>query len=499
VPEAAAGADVVLARFWGELTRTDGDPALAAVRIEGDPDRTLPCVYRVGTLAAATVATGTLAAAVFGAERTRGWGAGPPAVRVDVRAAVASFRSERYLRLDGRVGRVWEPLSGDYRTADGWIRLHGNFPHHAEAACRALGARPEPESVAAALRSWAAADAEQAVAEAGGAAGALRTSAEWAAHPQSAAIADRPLVRLRRTDEAADPVGSGGSVGSGRSGGGGRSGRAGRPLAGLRVLDLTRVIAGPVAGRVLTSWGADVLAVRAPHLPTHGWLDLDTGFGKRLRLLDLRTADDRDAFLDLVRRADVVLQSYRPGALDRLGLGAAELAAVRPGLGYVSVSAYGDTGPWAGRRGFDSLVQLVTGLADEGMRAAGVDRPVPLPAQALDHGAGWLAAAAAVETVRRARRDGGSWQADVTLAGVAHRLAGLGRVDATAAGAVPEPTLDDVADLLASMRTPAGELRHVRPPGTVDEVAPMWESPTPFPGVSARTGGGAAGGRRRPR
>jgi len=363
-------------------------------------------------------------------------------------------------------------VSGDYPTADGWVRLHANFAHHAEAACRALGTAPRREDVARALLRRPAVEVEQAVTDAGGAAAALRPGAEWAAHPQAAVIAARPVVEVTRVADG-DPAPSRRPAG--------RSGRVGRPLAGLRVLDLTRIIAGPSAGAVLTSWGADVLAVRAPHLPTIAWADVDTGFGKRLRLLDLRDRDDHATLLDLVRRADVLLHSYRPGALDRLGFGAAELAAVRPGLGHVSISAYGEDGPWGGRRGFDSLVQLATGLAHTAGHAAGTDRPVPLPAQVLDHAAGRLAAAAVVETARRSRRDGGSWRAHVTLAGVARWLDGLGRVDPATVAATPDPGPDDVADRTAGMRTLAGELRYVRPPGTIGGVAPRWESPSPFP------------------
>jgi len=467
-----------VAGLWTALTGVRDDPVLAALDLPEAPDgpQFLPSVHRVGAAAVATVATATLAVAVFGAERTGGPGAVPPPVRVGHREAEVAFRSERYLRLDGRTTRFWEPLSGDYRTADSWVRLHANFAHHADAACRALGAPPERDAVAAVLSRWRAVEAEEAVIAAGGAAGALRTAQEWRDHPHRAALCARPVIDVRRIDGPAPSV-TGWAAASRTA----RGGRPGRPLTGLRVLDLTRMIAGPVAGRVLTSWGADVLAVRAPHLPTVPWLDLDNGFGKRWRLLDLRAAGDRDAFLALVRRADAVVQSYRPGALDRWGLGAADLAAVRPGLGHVSVSAYGDTGPWAARRGFDSLVQLVTGLADTAMRITGADQPVPLPGQVLDHAAGWLAAAGVVETVRRARRDGGSWRADVTLAGVAGWLDGLGRVDAATVAATPDPGLDDVADLLTGMHTPAGPLRYVRPPGTIAGTAPLWESPSPFP------------------
>jgi hypothetical protein len=248
-----------------------------------------------------------------------------------------------------------------------------------------------------------------------------------------------------------------------------------RPLSGVRVLDLTRVIAGPNAGRVLAGYGADVTMVRSPSLPTIRGLDLDLNAGKALRYLDLRSDVGRAAFLDLVRDADVVLQSYRPGALAGLGLGRGELAAVNPGLVHVSVSAYGPDGPWGGRRGFDSLVQMAVGIADEGMRAAGAERPVPLPAQVLDHGAGWLAAAGAVEALRR----GGGLAVDVSLAGVGHALDGLGRLDPDIGLAVADPELSDVEDLLLRGPSAAGTLTRVRFPGSVAGATLGWSGPPP--------------------
>jgi hypothetical protein len=215
--------------------------------------------------------------------------------------------------------------------------------------------------------------------------------------------------------------------------------------------------------------------IRSPHLPPIRGLDLDLNFGKALRFLDLRTAAARDAFLDLVRSADIVLQSYRPGALTALGLGPADLAAVNPHLVHVSISAYGPDGPWGGRRGFDSLVQMATGIADEGMHAAQANRPVPLPAQVLDHGAGWLAAAGAVEALLR----GGGLAVDVSLAGVGHALDALGRLDPGIGLTVPDPTLSDVEDLLVRTPSAAGTLTHVRFPGTIPGAALGWSGPPP--------------------
>jgi hypothetical protein len=418
--------------------------------------------------------------------------------------------------------------------------------------------------VAEAVVGRPAVEVEEAVTDAGGCAAALRSRAEWAAHPQSAAVAATPLVAVEPIGTGAvagdvitgsvvdgsavaggaiggsavaggavagsaiiggavasgatggNAIGggavaggavAGGAIGGGAIGGGAVGGAAEvafssasvgafagasvgafgdvsvgsgvpveRPLTGVRVLDLTRVIAGPVCGRVLTSLGADVLCVRAPHLPTVPLLDIDTGFGKRLRLLDLREADERAAFVDLVRSVDVVVQSYRPGALERLGLGADDLAAMRPGLVHVSISAYGTTGPWAGRRGFDSLVQLATGLAHEGMLAARADRPVPLPAQVLDHATGWLAAAGVITALTRRAREGGSWRVSLSLARASQYLDEIGRTDPpTRVGSELA-----VGEFLAEMRSPAGMLRYVRPPGTIGGRRPAWDAPGPF-------------------
>ena len=223
-------------------------------------------------------------------------------------------------------------------------------------------------------------------------------------------------------------------------------------LSGVRVLDLTRIIAGPNAGRVLAGYGADVTMIRSPLLPTIRGLDLDLNVGKALRYLDLRSDAGRAAFLDLVRDADVVLQSYRPGALAGLGLGRGELAAVNPGLVHVSISAYGTDGPWAGRRGFDSLVQMAVGIADEGMRAAGASVRLLCPRRCWTTAAGWLAAAGAVEALRR----GGGLAVDVSLAGVGHALDALGRLDPAVGLAVADPALADVEDLLLRTRAPPG-------------------------------------------
>jgi hypothetical protein len=424
--------------------------------------------YRVDVAAAASVAATTLA--VGRLWQVRG---GPvPKVRVDVRHAALAFRSERYLRVAGTPPPIWADLSGDYRAADGWVRLHANYPAHREAMARALGVPEDRERVAAAVAGRAALDVEDAVVAAGGVAAALRTPGEWSDHPQGRTVAGLPLVAMERIGDCpARPLPP----------------AADRPLERVRVLDLTRVIAGPVAGRTLAAHGADVLRVGADHLALVPALVVDTGFGKRFTHLDLRTDAGRGALRDLVREADVVLQAYRPGALEALGFGARECARLRPGLVYVSISAWGAAGPWQRRRGFDSLVQLATGIA------AGQGAPVSLPAQVLDHGTGWLAAMAALAGLRRRHTVGGSWHARLSLARTARWLDGLGRSPtdpATGDPAVGRPTVGEPAypdDLVSRMDSDFGVLDYVRPPGALDGYTPGWDTPPRRPGADAPT------------
>ncbi|MEV4375908.1 CoA transferase [Streptosporangium sp. NPDC049644] len=427
---------------------------LPPVRVTGD-DPVLPSVFRVGGAAAVAVGAATAAAAALGG--------GGREVAVDVREAAAAFRDERHFRIDGVAGELWAPLSGDYRAADGWVRLHCNFDHHRDAALAALGLPPDAgrDAVARACAGRAAVEVEESVTAAGGCAAAMRSRAEWREHPQARGVTAAPLVGLTRLGETR--LGDPGGVRAPR-----RGGR--RPLDGVRVLDLTRVIAGPVATRTLAAHGAQVLRVGAGHLPEVPGLVIGTAFGKRSCHLDLRTAAGSAALRDLVAGADVFVQSYRPGALRSLGFGPGELAAIRPGIVCVDVSAYGGHGPWALRRGFDSLVQMACGIAHEGGDGS---RPHPLPAQVLDHATGYLAAFGAMAALLRRSAEGGSWRVELSLAGTARWLDGLGRVDGAA---TPEP---DVADLIEETDSVFGRLTYLRPPGTVGGISPYWASPPP--------------------
>ncbi|MFJ8540158.1 CoA transferase [Streptomyces sp. NPDC093591] len=431
-----------------------GDPALlprvSTVLWEGALHARLP----VRELARACVGACALAAAELGARRAGL--AEVPGVRLDDGAIATAFVSERHLLVDGRAPVSFAPLSRFWRTADGWVRTHANYPHHRARLLTALGVPEEdPDAAGAALAERSSREVEESVYAAGGLAVALRTPEEWAAHEQAAAVARRPLVERERLDTArarALPPLDGSPL---------------LPAAGVRVLDLTRVIAGPVATRTLALLGADVLRVDAPHLPELADQHADTGFGKRSATLDL--VADRRAFEELLTAADVVVTGYRPGALDRFGLSARELTERRPGLIVAQLSAWGSYGPWSGRRGFDSLVQAATGIAAiEGS----AERPGALPAQALDHGTGYLLAAAVLRALTERAEQGDGRCVRLSLARTAAWL-----TNQIEPGPDGNAAYDGPDDWLAERDSTLGRLRYALPPvsfagGPVDWARP---------------------------
>ena len=377
------------------------EDALGWLRLTGR-DPVLPSSFAVGAAAQASLAAAGLAAASFW--RLRGGRAQD--VAVDMRDAAAEFLSERLFRLDGQPApELWDKIAGLYPTADGYVRLHTNFAHHRDGVLRLLGCANEREAVAAALTSWRSVAFEDAAAAAGLCVTALRSAAAWDSSPQGQAVSALP-VRIERIGDAplAEPAPSA------------------RPLDGMRVLDLTRIIAGPVCTRTLAAHGAEVLMITGPHLPSIPALTSDTGRGKRSAQLDLRQPAARETLAGLVRGADVFVQGYRPGGLAALGFGPAALATLRPGIVAASLNAYGDEGPWAARRGFDSLVQTASGLNEDERDAAGDATPRVLPCQALDHATGALLAFGIMAALHRRVTEGGSWHVRVSLAGTARWL-----------------------------------------------------------------------------
>ncbi len=427
-----------------------GEDRVKLVGATGTDD--LPSCFPVTDLAVASIGAAGLALAELLAQA----GQKQTPVRVDRHLASAWFRYS-LLPLDWSIPSPWDPIAGDYRAADGWIRLHTNAPHHREAALRVLGCAGERERVAAAVSGWAGEALESAILQTGGCAAAMRALAEWRRHPQGQAVALEPLIALTRIGPAArrkwnpDPV---------------------RPLYGIRVLDLTRVLAGPVATRFLAGLGADVLRIDPPDWDEPGVLP-DVTLGKRCARLDLRDDKGRRLLERLLAGADILVHGYRPGALEGLGLGETQRRALNPGLIDVSLSAWGSSGPWSGRRGFDSLVQMASGIAEAGMRWKAANHPVPLPVQALDHATGYLMAMAALHGLVLRLRERMAVAARLSLARTAAALAGASREPTGV-----EFTGADEADYAESIeRTAWGAARRLRSPVRIGDVALEWDRP----------------------
>ena len=433
--------------------------ALGPVELSGE-EPALPSSFRIGAAAQSTVAAAAAAAASV--HRRRG---GPEqAARVSMRHAALEFLSDHHLRLDGaEPPNPWDSVAGTYRCGDGRVvRLHTNFPHHREGVLRLLRCEGTRDAVRDALRGRAAFEFEDAAVAEGLCVTAMRSFAEWDAHGQGAATAALPPLRVERIGDDAPPTPL--------------PPLASRPLEGLRVLDLTRVIAGPVCGRTLAAHGAEVLHISAAHLPSFDNLLADTGRGKRTARLDLRTAGGRDALRGLAASADVFLQGYRPGAVAAHGFGPADVAALRPGVVYASLSAYGEVGPWGGRRGFDSLVQTASGFNVAEAEAAGAEAPKPLPCQALDHASGFLLAFGTLAALLRRAEEGGSWHVRVSLAGTGAWLRGLGRLEGGFAAAAPR--FEEIGDLLEESDSGWGRLLALRHSAVLDRTPPRWALPS---------------------
>ena len=506
-PDAApATARATLAALW----QAAGLPAAALAQIDlgDDSAPVLPSSFNVASAAQASLGAAALAAAELWHMRHPQ----QPRQRVAVDRAHATLDCRGFFMLDGRVPAMWDKLSGLYPcgadgagpspgAATGWVRIHANFAHHRDGALQLLGLPPGPDTsrdaVAQALHRWRAEDFEQAAAQAGLVVAAARSFADWDAHPQGQALAAQPLLAIDRLGDAA-PLAWPDAAGPASA--------ANPPLHGLRVLDLTRILAGPVAGRCLAAYGADVLLVNAPHLPNIESI-ADTSRGKLSTLIDLREPGGRAQLHALIDGAHVLLQGYRPGALAGRGYSPEALAQRRPGIVVAELSAYGWVGPWAGRRGFDSLVQTATGFNLAEAEAVDKARPAPgspalpqaLPMQILDYATGHLLAFGIQAALWRQANQGGSWRVRVCLAGVGLWLRSLGRqaggLAAIAPSLSPWLELSDCgfgagpggSAVLRAPRhaaqfsaTPARWRRPSMPPGS---HAPLWPpAPSPAPG-----------------
>jgi crotonobetainyl-CoA:carnitine CoA-transferase CaiB-like acyl-CoA transferase len=444
----------ILADLW---TSAGGDlAALDSVTLIGD-EAQLPSSFRVAAAAQTSIAAAALAAAQLWKLRS----GQSQDVAVDIGHAVVECRSERYLRVEGKPPPpAWDAIAGVYRTGDQrYVRLHTNFPHHRAAVCQVLNCKPERADVQAALMQWDGEAFESAAYAAGGAVAMMRSYAEWSALPQAKALAALPTISIERIGEAPPRPWP----------------RGDRPLAGLRVLDLSRVIAGPVAGRALAAHGADVLLISGPDLPAIPWLTIDTGRGKLTGFVELKREQGRSVLRDLLAHADIFSQGYRPQALARLGFSPDDAAKISPGIVYVSLSAYGHAGPWAERRGFDSLVQTSTGFNHAEGEAAGVDGPKELPAQMLDHATGYLMAFGAMMAKARQSREGGSWHVRVSLAQTGRWLWNLGRV--SEGFKTQDLPGEAVAGFLEEVPSGYGPLRAVSHSAVLSKTPAFWVRP----------------------
>lgn len=420
-------------------------------------DPVLPSSFKVGTAAQTAIALSALAANEVWYQRS----GQRQAIACDMRHAAVEFRSERYMRIDGGpTPELWDKIAGTYQTSDGrWLRLHTNFPHHRDGVLNILGCDYAREAVAEALSQWTGQAFEDAAADRGLVATMMRTEAEWRAHPQGRALDQQPLISMQRIGDApARPLAA-----------------AARPLSGVRVLDLTRIIAGPVCGRTLAAHGADVMRITAPHLPFVAALVTDAGRGKLSAHLDLNTDAGRATLAKLIGEADIFVQGYRPGGIAGWGFSPDEVAALKPGIIYVSLSAYGHEGPWAQRRGFDSLVQTASGINHGEAEALGRDSPQALPCQALDHASGYFMAAAAMAAMARRAQIGGSWHIRVALARTGRWLQSLGRV--TGGFDCEDPGLQAVLDLTEQTDSGFGRLTAVRHAAHMSDTPCHWTRP----------------------
>jgi crotonobetainyl-CoA:carnitine CoA-transferase CaiB-like acyl-CoA transferase len=451
------------------LNRITGLAPITAPTFEGD-DPIIPTPFAVAEAAAASLG---LSASIAG-EIWRLRGGERQTISVDLNAAASSLLSFAFVkRNEERFVRsaLDAPAVGLYRCGDGrWIHLHGGFPRQWSRMLDLLNAADTRDSVANAVAKWNSAALEDAIAFMKMCGAVVRSPDEWKDSPQGKALANTPPIVIKKIGDA-PPL---------------RVADSGNPLDGIRVLDLTRVLAGPTCGRTLASYGADVLNVRAERLDTIEMFDLDTGQGKRSAFLDLVKPADAETLRRLVRDAHVFVDSYRPGALAKLGFTPASLAHIARGITYVSVSCYGHEGPWAGRRGWEQLAQAATGIAHEqGAFNARRDKkneavPALIPAAVCDYVTGYLAAAGAAAALLRRIREGGSWHVQVSLSATAMWLQSLGTVSQVPEHWNPREGLDAY---LGSCDTDAGRLDFLGPVVRMSKTPPAWRNPPPVPGA----------------
>ncbi|MEM1164171.1 MAG: CoA transferase [Pseudomonadota bacterium] len=419
-------------------------------------DRPEPLSTKMSIGAVAGVGLGAVGVAAAEINALRGGPGGQVSVARD--AAALAMCANDFLRVDGKRPVSWPELTRFYLAADGWVFLHGGFPPQAKRLVAALDAPADRDGLAARLAGMTAQDIEDVCVAANTCGRRVRTFQEWNDHPASKAIAAQPVISL-------EPLGQGPAR---------PWTSAERPLSGIRVLDLSRVLAGPTIGRTLAEHGADVLRIASPHLPSIEPLVIDTGYGKRSAYVDLETDAGRAELTALVREADVLIDGYRPGALAAKGFGVNDLDRMHPGIVYLTLSAFGETGPWGGTRGYDSLVQATVGLAKG-------DPPKRLPCQPLDYLVGYLGAFAIMRALMVRAETGAGARIELSLAGMAHWLRRIAaEVGPVATPPEKNPVTEDVPEQICEIDTVFGRISALRPALDVPWRLRQWEAPVPL-------------------
>ncbi|MFM9938501.1 MAG: CoA transferase [Hyphomicrobiaceae bacterium] len=399
---------------------------------------------------------------------------------IDVRHAGAGLRSSLYMQRPNAQG-TFEPvvnkkheamtqITQPWQAKDGrWVLPHFGLPNLQERMLKLLGCEPTTESVAKAVAKWDALDLEAAIDEARVCGGMVRSNDEWLATPHGKVLAAKPIVEVMKIgDSDPEPMPAGD-----------------RPLSGIKALDLTRILAGPIAARTLAEHGAEVLMVTAERLPQIAEHVMDTSHGKRSTFLDLTKAENAATLKKLIKGADVFSQGYRPGMLQKLGFGPPDLAAMRPGIIYVSISCYGADGPFSHRAGWEQVAQTMTGICHEGKTAARPDGPALLPAAACDYTTGYLAAYGVLLALAKRAREGGSYHVRVSLCQSGMLIYRQGKVAFPGLGL--DLTTAELDALRIETRPKAGPLRHLGPLLKLSETPPRWIRPTPQLGGDAPT------------
>ncbi len=440
------------------------DPATRNVDVKVDgADPIFDTRLRIGEAAAASVAASAAACAAFFERR----GGAAQKVTADVPLATASLLGFYLQRLEG--GELKRPSAEKATVAiyptkdDRFIHIHGGFPHLEEGLLKILGCGPDKDEIAAKIAHWEAEQLEEVIAEEGLCGCVIRSREEWEAHPQGVAVGNAPLIEIVKVDDRVPDPEIENRLSAPPS----------RPLEGVRVLDLTRVLAGPACGRTLASHGASVLNITSEHLPSVEPFVMDTGHGKKSGFLDFRKSDELSKFNTLLQQTDIMCQSYRAGALDKFGLSMNELIERRPGLIFVSINCYGHEGPWASRPGWEQLAQSATGIAHH-EACDGI--PKLLPAAATDYTTGYLAAYGAALALLRRQEEGGSYHVRVSLCRTGMWLMDLGNVPEDRFPDLPE-IMSQVDVRMLSTKTPLGVLRHLPPAVELSKTPARWELP----------------------